>query len=148
MGPMGLKRKGCLLCHEQKAVKRKLAECSRKGTKISGCCRALPNGICDRHRSLETGRRMLLCSNEPREHHEREDGQPTHQNHLWAPRGKYVMGPSLSWQWRSVSFPLQPEAHCVMADILQDLRHFPGLQVVKVDGGTHDLIPWRRRRRG
>lgn len=69
-------------------------------------------------------------------------GSPgTHQNHLGAPGAEDFMGPGLSRLRGTVPLSVQLQADRVMPHGVQQLGHLTRLQVVKVDGGTHNLVP-------
>lgn len=75
--------------------------------------------------------------------HTRGSGQApgTHQNYLGAARAENFLGPDLAGLWGAVPLAVQLQADGVVAHGIQQLGHLTRLQVVKVDGGTHNLVP-------
>lgn len=69
-------------------------------------------------------------------------GQPgTHQHHFGAVGTEDLTGPGLARLRGPVPLAMQLQAHGVVAHGVQQLGHLTRLQVVKVDGGTHNLVP-------
>lgn len=67
--------------------------------------------------------------------------QGTHQNHFGAVGAKDFVGKGLARLRGAVPLTVQLQTHGVVPHGTQQLGHFARLQVVKVDGGTHNLVP-------
>lgn len=65
----------------------------------------------------------------------------THQNHFGAVGAKDFVGEGLARLRGAVPLTVQLQTHGVVPHGAQQLGHFARLQVVKVDGGTHNLVP-------
>lgn len=65
----------------------------------------------------------------------------THQNHFRATGAEDFTGPGLARLGGAVPLAVQLQAHRVVPHGVQQLGHLVRLQVVKVDGGTHNLVP-------
>lgn len=65
----------------------------------------------------------------------------THQNHLGDAGAKDFVGPGLAGLWGAVPLAVQLQTHGVVAHGVQQLGHLARLKVVKVYGGTHNLVP-------
>lgn len=69
-------------------------------------------------------------------------GQPgTHQNHVRAVGAGDIVGPGLAGLRGTVPLVMQLQAHGAVPHGVQQLGDLSRLQVVKVDGGTHNLVP-------
>jgi hypothetical protein len=113
-----------------------LVESSREGREVKGgeVIRKGPGGkqkVQEVGPAGQCGQRQLRA----------QMGHSTHQNHLRAVGAEHFMGPGLARLRGAVPLAVQLQANSVMSHGVEQLGHLTRLQVVKVDGGTHNLVP-------